>query len=137
MTTLTRDLGLTTAADAIDVEREAVLMETLGTQRPDGIDDRLRLDLRDTATHGANLMAMAIAIVAGLITRGGLNAMANDQTQLHEELQRVIEGGPAHAEVVFIDELIAKLFEREMPGSAIDRIEDGIALRRLPVLVQF
>ena len=63
--------------------------------------------------------------------------MANDQTQLHEELQRVIEGGPADAEVVFIDELIAKLFEREMPGSTIDRIEDGIALRRLPVLVQF
>ena len=90
------DLGLTGAADAIDIQREAVLAKTLQMIVTDGVGDFGRLKLRDLATYGTYLMAMAIVVVAGLVFRRALEAVSDDQTQFHEQPQRVIKSGTTY-----------------------------------------
>jgi hypothetical protein len=130
-------LCLTSAAHTIDIQAEAILTETLGTHAFDGTRHSNRPKLSHFATDGTHLMTVAIISITGLIARRALKAVANDQTHLHKELQRIIQCGPTDRKSQFLVQFLAQLLERKMPTHAVDSIQDGIALRRLAMIVQF
>ena len=132
---LSRNLRLARAADAVDIQSKAVLVETLQLQVVDSLAYFSRLDFRHLAAHRTHLMAVAVVVVAGLVVRGSLKTVANDQTQLQEQLQRVVQRGTTHGEVILVGQLLTQFVEGEMPVHPIHRIQYGIAFRRLAVVV--
>ena len=131
----TCQLALTGAANAVDVECETVLAEPFQMGGVDGIGDQVGLHLRHLAAHRADLMAVARIVVARLVDRRPLKAVTDDEAQLHEEIERVVERGATDGEIVVTDQLVAQFFEREMPVDIVDGFEDGVALRRLAMIV--
>lgn len=134
---LAGNLGLTSAADAIDIEREPVFAKTLDVQIADSLTDLRRFHLRHLAANGAYLVAVAIVVVASLILGLPLEAVADNKTQLHKQSQRVVECSPADGEILLIVEFAAEFLQREMPVDAVDGIENGKPLWSLAVVVQF
>jgi hypothetical protein len=51
------------------------------------------LNFRHLSAHGAYLVAMAVALIAGFIFCGALKTMPDDQTQFHKQIQGVVERG--------------------------------------------
>ena len=85
---LSSEFGLASTAHAIDIEAESVLAKTLGSYTIDSSRNGNRLKLSYLSADGTHLMAVTIVIIAGLIARRTLEAMANDQSHLHKEFQR-------------------------------------------------
>ena len=84
-------------------------METSCRHAIDSLTNLIRLHLRHLSTHGAYLMAMAVVIIAGLILRCGLKAMAHHKAQLNKQAQRIVERSTTHREIVVVSQFIAKL----------------------------
>ena len=78
---------------------------------------------------------MIHAVITGLIDRAPLEAMPDNQPKLDKQVQRIIERGPAHPEVIVLNEAVAEFFEGEMAFRLIDGFEDGIAFWRLAMIV--
>ena len=134
---LSRNLRLARAADAVDIQSKAVLVETLQLQVVDGLAYFSRLDFRHLAAYRTHLMAVAVVVVAGLVVRGSLKTVANNQTQFQEQLQRVVQRGTTHGKVILVGQLLTQFVQGEMPVHPIHRVQYGIAFRRLAVVVQF
>ena len=75
MLTLPRELGLARAAYSVNVERIAVLAETLQVQRVNHLRHLWGLHLGHLAAHGAHLVAVAVVVVASLIACGSLKTV--------------------------------------------------------------
>jgi hypothetical protein len=130
-----RNLGLTTAADPIDIEREAVLTEPLCPHILHRHTDLRRLHLVDPATHRADLMTVAGVIVTGLVLRRTLKTVTNHQAQFHKQIQGIIHRGPAHVEIHFIQEFIIQFLQREMATDTIDSPQNSVTLQGLAMIV--
>ena len=70
-----------------------------------------RLHLTHFATDGTHLVAVAVVVKTGLIFRRTLKAVTDNQAQLHKQVQRVIQRGPAHGELIFHRQLLAQLVQ--------------------------
>ena len=130
-----RDLGLTGAADTIHIEGETILAEPSCLQILHGRADLGRLELTHLATHRTDLMAMAGIIVAGLVLRRTLKAVADNQAQFHKQVEGVVHRGPAHVEIHILDQLRIQLVQRKMAIDIIDSSQDSITLQRLAMIV--
>ena len=96
---LPRYLGLTGAADAIDIKRIAVLTETFRGHLLHGSTDLIGLDFHDLATHRTDLMTMAGIVVTSLVLRRALKTVTDHQAQLHEQIERIVHRSPAHMKI--------------------------------------
>ena len=131
LTTLTREFGLTGTADTIDIEVEPVFTETAQTETVNSLDDHRGGNLRGLPTDGADLMTVVVVAIVGLVFGRTLKAMAHHQTDLHQEIERVVERGPADREVILLYHLRLELIKGEEAFMAVDGTQDGITLRRL------
>ena len=128
-------LRLAIAADTIDIQREAILPETLQVQVLNRLDNLRRPELRHLPAHRTYLMAMAVVVVTRLVFRDSLKAMADDQAQLQEKIQCVIDRRPTDDEKEVIDQLLIQFLEREVTVDAVDGFQDGVALWRLAMII--
>ena len=103
----------------------------------DGVSDFDGIKFRNLATNGTYLVTMAIVVVAGLVLRRALETVADDQTQLHEKLDRIVKSGTTYRKSLHIVELVTQLLEREMLTGVIYRIEDSKTLWSLAQMVLF
>ena len=133
---LSGQLRLTAAAYTIDVKCEAILTKTLQVQLVNDFCHFRGLDLGHLATHGTYLMAVAVVVVAGLVARGALKAVTNDQTQLQKQVQRVVERGPLTGKLYSSLSLSPNSSKREVTVHTIHSLKNRIALRRLAMVVQ-
>jgi len=101
----------------------------------DGIGYEIRLDLCHLATDGTYLVTVTGLIVAGLIDRGPLETVPDDEAQLKEEINGIVERSPTDREVVVLYQLLAQVIEGEMAVDVINSLKNGITLRRLAMVV--
>ena len=104
------DPGLTGAADAIDIKREAILTEPLRMHILNSNADLRRLNLHHLTAHRTYLMTMAGVIITGLISRRTLETMTDHQTQFHKQIERIIHRSPAHMEVHLPEQFLVQFF---------------------------
>ena len=79
-------------------------------------------------------MTVAVIVITSLVFRVILKAMAHDQTQLHEQLQGVIQRCPADWKPQLAAQFVAQLLKREMSYHTIDSIQNSITLRSLAMI---
>ena len=125
-------LGLTGAAHAIDIEGIAILAETFQTSLVDGIGNLGGFDLCHLSTDRTDLMAMTHIVVTCFIDRRPLKTMADDQSKLEEQIQRIIEGRSTDGKIIILHQSFAQLIKCKMPFSLIDSFQNGITLRTNP-----
>ena len=111
MTTLTREFCLTSTADTINVKIETVFAEAF---QSDALDSRhnlrggnLRHNLRGgnlchLPTSRADLMTMVIIAIESLVFRDSLNVMTHYQTDIPEEVERIVKRRPTDRESIFL-----------------------------------
>ena len=128
---------MTRTADAVNIERKAILMETPSWHIVDSLTNLVRPYLRDLSAHGAYLVTVAIVIVTGLIFRGRLETVTHHKPQLYQQTQRIVKRSAADREIIVVGQLVAQFLQREMPVHAIYCIKDSKALRSLSMFVQF
>ena len=128
---LTGHLGLTSAADAIDVECEAFLVKPLHLH---GFDDRFDLESAQFGhftAYFADLVTVVRSEVGRLVDGVLREAVAHHERHLEEQLHGIVECGPAHPEILFLHSF-AELLQREMSCEGADSIENGITFGSFP-----
>ena len=132
---LARHLALTGTADAIDIECESVLAEPLQMGFIDGGGYQVGLHLGHLAADRTDLVAVARIVVTRLIDRRALEAVTDDEAELHEEIQGVVERGAADRETVVVNQFVAQFFKRKVSVDIVDGFEDRVALGGLAMIV--
>lgn len=110
-------------------------MEPLQMQVVNGLADLGSPDLDDLAADSTYLVTMVVVGVACLILRRALEAVAYDQSQFHEQAQRVVERGAADRKLVFLRQQLAQFLDGEMAVYTIYSLQYLIAFHRLAMVV--
>ena len=130
---LARHLALTGTTDAIDIECESVLAEPLQMGFIDGGGYQVGLHLGHLAADRTDLVARIV--VTRLIDRRALEAVTDDEAELHEEIQGVVERGAADRETVVVNQFVAQFFKRKVSVNIVDGFEGRVALGGLAMIV--
>ena len=120
MATLARELGLTGATNTIDIQVETIFAKTLQNEVIYCRDYLRRGDLRHFPTGGADLVTMIVVTIDCLVFRDSFDMMTHDQTNIPEEVERVVKRRPADRESIFLFQFRFKLIKGEVTFTVVD-----------------